>query len=257
MKAVILGSGNVATHLVQALAKKIDIIQIFSHTLSNAQSLASKIGCQNATSNLSDIITNADLYIISVKDDAIQSILERAPHVNAESIWLHTSGSKGIDVYAPNKFHNFGVLYPLQTFSKDVELEMSKVPFFIEGNDKATTQKIEEIAHLLSDKVYFADSEKRKRMHIAAVFACNFTNHLWLIADSILKGADIPFEVLMPLINATVDKIKQTTPYEAQTGPAVRCDMNVINNHLDLLSGIHKKIYQLISKDIISTHNKK
>lgn len=253
MKIVMIGAGNVATHLFHALEKNNTIIQVYSRNITNAEVLTS--GLVPATDNLGSIDSNADAYIISVKDDAVESIIDTLSEVNPKALWLHTSGSKGIDVFL-GKMHNYGVLYPLQTFSKNVDINMHEVPFFIEGNNTEVEKEIEQLAHDISDNVYPADSEKRKSMHMAAVFACNFTNHLWTLSKEILDDTNIPFSVLFPLIRATEKKIEQVEPNDAQTGPAARGDKHIINNHLENLEGIKKEIYQIISESIL-IHNKK
>ncbi|MDD2960857.1 MAG: DUF2520 domain-containing protein [Muribaculaceae bacterium] len=255
MKVVIIGAGNVATHLAIALSSKVNIVQIFSRNKDNALTLANKIGgFVEAVDNLDHIESNADVYLISVKDDAIEPIVERVSRLGNNALWLHTSGSKSIDVFRTH-LSRFGVLYPLQTFSKDVALNMEEVPFFIEGRDDETSREIKNIATLISNRVFYADSEKRRQMHIAAVFACNFANYLWTISDEILSEANLPFDVLLPLIKASVEKIGKVAPSLAQTGPAARGDMNIISDHLNSLAGNKKEIYQLLSESILNHKN--
>lgn len=251
MKAVIIGSGNVATNLARALtAAGVEIIQVYSHTLGNAAALAGTIGAE-ATDKLGDIATGADFYIISVKDDAIANVVESIPDNGA--LWVHTSGSTPIDVFHGRRKH-FGVFYPMQSFSKQIETDFTDVPFFIEADSESTEREITAVAGLLSQRVFKASSEQRRRLHIAAVFACNFANHLWAIADDVLGEAGLPFDVMLPLIRTTVDKLNRLTPAESQTGPAMRRDSKIMQSHIDMLDGDKKLIYTILSDDIMKRH---
>lgn len=254
MKIVIIGAGNVATHLSQALSKQNEILQIYSRNISNAEILCSKINGANPINKLQDIRKDADFYIISIKDDAISQVVEQIAHINDSAIWVHTSGSVPMDVFE-DKVKNYGVFYPLQTFSKNVELDFNEIPLFIEASTTEAAEKIKTLARTIVKKVYDADSKTRKQMHIAAVFACNFANHLWTIADDILAEKNLPFDVLMPLIKASVEKIGQVPPKDAQTGPAARNDLKVIGEHLKQLSGDNKQIYQMLTDSIIKHNN--
>ena len=248
-KTVIIGSGNVATHLARAYKDILNISQIFSRNIENARILADSIGCKNYTDRPESVLRDADIYIFAVKDDAIGALLDRI-YIPPKAIAVHTSGSVSKDIFE-NKAHRFGILYPLQTFTQNIPVDFSHVAFFIEGDSAETCRKIEILAKALSEKVYEAGSGKRRQLHIAAVFACNFANNMWSIANEITDRNDLPFDVLLPLIQASVDKLKYTSPLNAQTGPAARLDSNVINNHIDLLEGDKKNIYRIISDNII------
>lgn len=252
MRIVIIGAGNVATHLAKALDNKHDIIQVYSKELANAQTLAKLLKNASYTDTLSHISQDADLYIISVKDDAIKDIVSEIKFDSG--IWVHTSGSVAIDIFATS-FSNYGVLYPLQTFSKDVEVNISEIPFFIEGNKKANTTKIEDVARALSNQVLYADSSQRKSLHIAAVFGCNFVNHLWTQADEILHDAGYEFDILVPLIKATLNKAALISPIEGQTGPARRGDKNIMQSHEQMLPPSKAKLYNILSQSIINKYN--
>lgn len=255
MRIVLIGAGNVATNLAKALvAAQHDIVQIYSHTLSNAHVLAAAVGCRNATDNLGGIVTDADFYIISVKDDAIVSVVESIPDNGA--VWVHTSGSKPIDVFACHRMH-YGVFYPMQSFSKQITVDFSEVPFFIEGSSNEDAEAISALARSLSHRVYSADSDIRRRLHVAAVFSCNFANHMWAIADEVLAEAGLPFDVMLPLIRTTVDKLDKLSPAESQTGPAMRCDYDVISKHLSMLTGDKHEVYDTVTKSIIRFHSHK
>lgn len=253
-KTVIIGAGNVATHLAHAYRDILDIRQIFSRTAENAKILADSIGCSGYTDNPESILQDADIYIFSVKDDAIEPLLDKIC-IPQKALALHTSGSVSKDIFE-NMAARFGILYPLQTFTKNIPVDFSKIAFFIEGNSQETYREIEILAKSLSNKVYEAGSEKRKRLHIAAVFACNFANNMWSIANEITDRNNLPFDVLLPLIEATVDKLKYTSPLNAQTGPAARQDHKIINNHIELLDGDMKNIYRIISDNIIKMSEK-
>jgi predicted short-subunit dehydrogenase-like oxidoreductase (DUF2520 family) len=247
---VLIGSGNVATHLGLSLVNRgYKIKQVWSKQLKNADILAKKL---NSTSidNLNKL-KNADLYVVAVKDDALESVTQQ---LNVKNI-IHTSGSIGLEVFN-NKCKNSGVFYPLQTFNKEISLDFSKTPICIEANNKLFKNKLINIGNNLSDKVVTMSSEQRKRLHIAAVFACNFTNHMFSLSDTILAKSNIDFKLLLPLINQTVRKINQKKPSEVQTGPAKRKDKKVIQSHINSISDKKtKEIYKLISNSILKNND--
>lgn len=252
MRLVIFGSGNVATHIANPLSRHHDIIQIVSRDPEHADRLAKMIGGSvEATTHLSEVKDDADAYIISVNDDSIAAIAANTP---ANGLWMHTSGSIGMEVFLGHK-QRYGVLYPLQTFSRDVPVDMRKVPIFIEGNDSGSTVGIDTLAKSISRQIYHANSSQRRQLHIAAVFACNFANRLWAIADDILKEAGYDFSVLSPLLKATLEKAERTSPAEGQTGPARRGDREVMESHLNSLDTENAEIYKIISKSIFNQYN--
>lgn len=248
---VILGAGNVATHLAVNLAGKAHISQIYNHNIAGAQELAAKTGAE-ATDSLHELRRDADLYIISVKDDAISLLAEKLK--GRGGLWAHTSGSVPMDVLSPIS-DTYGVFYPMQTFSKDVDVDMSEVPLFIEGSDSASSDELKETASLITKKVYDADSERRAKLHIAAVFACNFTNRLWDISANILKEIGLGFDTMQPLVEAMLTKAVAVTPHEGQTGPARRNDTKIIQKHLDMLDGEAKELYSTLSESIIRQYH--
>lgn len=252
MRLVIFGSGNVATHIAKPLSRHHDIIQIVSRNLEHANRLAKMIGDSvEASTDLSNIREDADAYIVSVNDDSIAAIAANTP---ATGLWMHTSGSIGIEVFHGHKQH-YGVLYPLQTFSRNVPVDMPEVPIFIEGNDRESTGGINNLAKDISRHIYHADSSQRRQLHIAAVFACNFANRLWAIADDILKEAGYDFSVLSPLLKATLEKAVHTSPADGQTGPARRGDRQVMESHIKSLDTENAEIYKIISKSIFNQYN--
>ena len=250
MKTIILvGSGNVATHLGIALQNcNYKIVQVYSRSIENAKKLAQKLNT-DFTNDLTQLKC-ADLIIVSVNDDAISTVLSKLKNTAI----VHTSGSVGMDVFEAN-FSDFGVFYPLQTFNKDIELTISAIPFCIEGNSKAFEKQLVEIAKNLSSNVITINSEQRKQLHIAAVFACNFGNQMFSIADDLLTEKDIDFKILLPLINQTIAKLNTNKPKAAQTGPAKRKDIKIIQEHINLIQQEDiKELYQKISDSIIKTH---
>ena len=256
MNIVIIGSGNVATHLAQALKNRHSTVSVYSRNMENALSLAKKTGSK-ATDNINDLPRDADFYIISVKDDAISDIAALLP--DTEGTVVHTAGSVPIGIL--NRFKNHGVFYPFQTFSKDKPLDFKGVPVLIEGNSEETEEKIYDLAKSVTDNVYKITSEQRLLLHISAVFACNFVNYFYNIADTILQKAGLPFDLLLPLIDETAKKIHTNRPVEVQTGPASRNDSETMKKHLDLLMKLNEKktasLYREISKQILETQNSK
>jgi len=256
MKVVIIGSGNVATHFALALqAKGLTICQIYSRTSSNAESLAKKLDTP-FTSEISDIYRNADVYIYALKDSSFLKLLKKFNLPNT-ALHIHTSGSIPMNDFF-GYADKYGVLYPLQTFSKNKEVDFSQIPICVEAINQEVEEALLNIAHLLTPKTFVMSSEKRKKVHLAAVFACNFSNYMYDIAYDIVMSAGVDFEILKPLIAETANKIQTMTPREAQTGPAVRYDENTINKHLTLLNRKKnlKEIYRILSKSIHKRHGK-
>ncbi|MBQ5408708.1 MAG: DUF2520 domain-containing protein [Muribaculaceae bacterium] len=247
-RVVLIGSGNVATSLALALNGKCHLVQVYSRSMASAEALASRVGAQ-ATNDLSQIVTDADIYVISVVDDAITRVLEACPARGG--LWVHTSGSTSIDVFK-GKRTRYGVLYPMQSFSKSCPVDMHEVHIFIEGCDSCATQEVKELAMLLTNNVHEITSTERERLHVAAVFACNFANHMFTLSSEVLDEAGIPFDAMLPLIKTTIAKLDNLTPTQSQTGPAARGDVNVIERHLQSLSGDKHDIYRLLSQSILN-----
>ena len=252
MDVVFIGAGNVATHLSLAMQKAgYTIVQVYSQTSASASSLANRLQTQ-WTTDIHAIVNTADYYIFSIKDNALQTVIDQMPANNG--CWIHTAGSVPMELFKGYTKH-YGVLYPLQTFSKTKELDFSIIPCFIEANTKENESVIYEIVSRLSNNVQVLNSEKRKYLHLAAVFACNFTNHMYTLANKILEEQGLSGEALLPLIDETSAKIHTISPAEAQTGPAIRYDQNIILKHLALLTQPEvKDIYQIISKNIHKEH---
>lgn len=256
MKVVILGSGNVATLLGTSLWKAgYDIIQVWSRDLEHAQALANLLHT-HFTADIEQVVDSADLYILSVSDDAIPSVLSEMKLVNG--VIAHTSGSTPIAIFQ-DKFPHYGVFYPFQTFSIGKEIDFKKVPVLLEAIDSESLSVLNSAALSISDKVQECSSDQRKILHIAAVFASNFTNYFYTISQKLLEENDLSFDLIRPLILETALKVQEIMPREAQTGPAIRNDLSIINSHLKQLENEPELsvIYRLVSDQIAALINKK
>lgn len=235
MKIVFVGAGNLATNLAKALYRAgNDIMQVYSRTMESATMLASKVA-SSAVCSVDDIVNEADLYILSVKDCVLADVVSSLCDGGRKGLFVHTAGSISVDVFR-NHAARYGVLYPMQSFSKLKEVDFSSVPFFVEANNSSDRQRLLELASSLSRMVYELSSEARKHLHLAAVFACNFANHCYELSAEVLERYNIPFDVMLPLIDETARKVHQIAPKAAQTGPAVRYDKNVITMQHELLA---------------------
>lgn len=252
MKIVFIGSGNLATHLSLALkAAGEEIIQVFSRTEAHAQELAEKLACKHTT-NLDEIDLNADVYILSVKDDAINQIADSICLKCSHAVFVHTAGSVPMDIFK-GKARHYGVLYPMQTFSKARKVDFHPIPCFIEASSEENLATIRSLAESISDHVVDCDSEKRKKLHLAAVFACNLTNHCYRLAERVLQEEGIDWKLYLPLIDETAKKVSEMSPKDAQTGPMVRYDVNVMNRQLALIpDDLTRQIYRLMAESIHS-----
>ncbi|MBE6287824.1 MAG: DUF2520 domain-containing protein [Mediterranea massiliensis] len=248
---VLVGAGNLATNLGKALySKGFRIVQVFSRTETSAKALAQVVEAEYTT-ELSALFPNADLYIVALKDDAFLHLLPSMVLGKENALWIHTAGSLSVDVWQ-NYVQRCGVLYPMQTFSKMREVHFSQIPIFVEASTPSDTTLLKQIGSILSDKVYEATSLQRKSLHLAAVFACNFTNHMYALSAELLEKYNLPFEVMLPLIDETALKVHTLTPQEAQTGPAVRFDRQVMQKHQEMLSDFPtmQEIYCQLSENI-------
>jgi len=250
-RVVIIGSGNVATSLAHALVAHCCVAQIYSRTLNHARALALEVGCPDATDDLQHLVPDADAYIIAVRDDAIAGVIAAVPDNGA--LWLHTSGSKPVSLFAGHRAR-YGVLWPMQSFSREMVVPLDEVHFFAEANNADTLSDLMALGHLLSRHVVEADSDKRRRLHVASVFSCNFANHMWTLASEVLDEAGLSFDAMLPLIRTTVDKLDRLSPAQSQTGPAIRHDSKVIDSHLSMLDGDKRELYRSISQSIMN-HN--
>ena len=249
-KICIIGASSVANQIAIAFYKSgLEIVQVFNRTIEKASELAK----QTASKPIDefDLITkDADLYLVSVKDKALPEVLSKINDVNG--IVVHTSGPHGIEVFN-KKFENFGVFYPLQTFSKGNDVVISQVPFLIEANKNETELALVSLAKRISENVQIMSSDKRRQLHLAAVFANNFSNYMFNVAEEILSSHNISFDLLKPLILQTCSKAVLGKPKVFQTGPAFREDYKTIETQLELLSDNEnlREIYRLITEGII------
>jgi predicted short-subunit dehydrogenase-like oxidoreductase (DUF2520 family) len=251
IRIVIIGAGNVGQHLISAFAKSdaIEVIQVFTRNPETIFPLSNSVKAVHSYTE----ITEADLYIISVSDNAIAEVSRNLPFKN--KLVVHTSGSVSMtNLDAKNRK---GVFYPLQTFSKSKEVNFSGIPMCMEAENQTDYQVLELVAKTISDIVFNINSEQRKALHVAAVFVNNFVNHLYQIGHDICIENNIPFEILNPLIKETANKVILLSPKEAQTGPAKRNDTQTINSHLSFLSDeTQKEIYKTLTKSIIDNGKK-
>lgn len=252
IKVTVIGSGNVAQHLITAFlnSSDIEVLQVFSREKENVAHLVeySKI------TNDYDSLLESDIYIIAVSDSAITEVSSKLPF--KDRFVVHTSGSVPLkDLDAKNKR---GVFYPLQTFTKNKVVDFSNIPTCLESEFDEKYTLLENLAEAIKSRHYLISSEQRKSLHVAAVFVNNFTNHLYQIGKDICDEHLLPFEILKPLIAETADKVQSLMPLDAQTGPAKRHDQNTIGRHLALLTDdTQKEIYKILTQSIQHSHVKK
>lgn len=259
LKIAIIGAGNVATHLGPALQMAGHrVVQVFSRTASSASALADRLSCGFVT-DAEAVTADAELYVFCVRDAVLSQLAQtvwrhlrsvgdadRRPGAGCDALFIHTAGSLPVDILPAERR---GVLYPLQTFSRARQIDFRQVPLFIES--PSDEDFLLAIASQLSLTTCRMDGRRRGLLHLAAVFVCNFTNHMYDLGDHVAREAGVPFEVLLPLIDETARKVHQLSPGNAQTGPAVRLDRNVMERHLALLPGRREKeIYELLSRSI-------
>ena len=252
---VLIGAGNVGSQLGAALHKEgYFISQVYSKTKGSADKLAKKLNA-TAINDLKKINTSASVFIIAVPDDAIESVAKQLRV--KDKIVVHTSGTADMKILKSTS-KNYGVFYPLQTFSKDIPVNFKTVPICVEGSNKKTAESLLYFAKSISKNVEKVDSDERKKLHLAAVFACNFSNHMYAVADVFLKKNKLSFDLLRPLIEETTAKMKTNEPSQTQTGPALRGDKKTMNAHLKLLSKDKKlqSIYEVLSESIVAVSKK-
>jgi predicted short-subunit dehydrogenase-like oxidoreductase (DUF2520 family) len=244
MKIVIIGSGNVAYHLARAFQENnIPVSQLFGRNGNDLKFISDQLQIPFSTTRLAD----ADLYLICVSDGSISEVSKLITKENC--LVSHTSGSLPKEILEGKyRKSNF---YPLQTFSKFKDLNYKDIPFFVEADDEQDLELLQNLALTISDKVMVSTYEKRKYLHLTAVFACNFVNHLFARAKEISDSQEIPFDYFLPLIKETTEKIEILEPKLAQTGPAVRNDERVLQLHEALISNEeHLKIYKIMNESI-------
>lgn len=246
-----IGAGNVAWHLAQNLEKKkYKIAEVYSRNIANATLLSEQLQDVKPTDELNFGESQAQIFILSIADSAFEEVLEKII-LPKNSILIHSSGSQPLAILK-KACSQIAVFYPLQTFSKAKKINLWEVPFCLEANSEQTMAIVSELAKSLSDKIYHLNSQQRATIHVAAVFACNFSNHLLVIAEDILIKNNLNFEILKPLLQETFEKALSIPPKKAQTGPASRGDTNTLKKHIDFLEneGNYKEIYQIITRSI-------
>lgn len=253
MDITIIGAGNVGTNLIKAFVSAgFNIVQIISRKSNFAGELAKSVGAEYEISIKN--LKKADVYFICTPDDVIRQVADN--EIFSEKLIVHTSGTVSMSVLA-KRTSKYGVFYPLQSLKKSEDTNFKRVPIFIEAIDKKILAVLEFIAKRIADNVYELSSEKRLKLHIAAVFANNFTNHMITIAEQFIEKNNIPVEVLAPLLQKTSEKIKNGGTKEHQTGPACRGDKETINAHLKILSNeksLMKNIYAIMSESLFEMY---
>ena len=242
MKIVLIGRGRLATNLLPALQRAgHDVMSIDSRTLES-------------------LPMEADVFVVSVKDSALQEVVGQAVKGREGQLFVHTAGSMPMTLLQEQGAGRCGVFYPMQTFSKERLVDFGEIALFIEASDADSLQTLNVLAASLTTHVYQLTSDDRRYLHLAAVFACNFANHCYALAADVLQRRGLPFDVLLPLADETARKVHQLPPRQAQTGPAVRYDENVINMQHQLLNDQPdvQAVYDLLSQSIhrIATEQK-
>lgn len=249
-KITIVGAGNVGHNFGKGFKNAGYIIhEVYSKTQTSASLLGHSLSC-DYTTDLTTLKADTDLIILAVNDDVLASVIAQIKI--KDKLMVHTSGSTPISVFEAHDIENYGILYPVQSFSKNETESLEPIPFCVEGNNAKTSELLYSLARSVSRKVYAMDSDKRKSLHVAAVFANNFSNHMFHIADDLLRKHEISFEVIRPLLEKTASKIHTERPKDVQTGPAVRNDRKVIEEHLNYLknNSTYRELYQKITDSI-------
>lgn len=262
LNIVVIGTGNVAYHIVKSFSNSniLNVAQVFNHRNSkDARQFSKQFNC-DLVSDYSAINENADIYIIAVKDDVIAEVVKNLIPLKLKGIVVHTSGSVDMTVLKAAS-HKIGVYYPLQTFYKGANIDWKTTPLLIEGNSKSVEIKLKQVATSVSEKVKVVDSKSRLQIHLAAVFACNFTNAMYVSAYQIIENnlSKRDTDLLLPIMQHSFQKLEEIHPVKAQTGPAMRNDKVVMKKHLDLIKQNKQltAIYKSLSDLIVSQQNSK
>jgi predicted short-subunit dehydrogenase-like oxidoreductase (DUF2520 family) len=251
-----IGSGNLAWHLAPALDNVGFVVkEVFSPNPQHAKQLTARLYQAEVKATLDFSTSNSSLFIISVSDEAIKSIAQEII-LPDEAILVHTSGSQPLSELEFSATNNIGVFYPLQTFSKQKKVDFKNIPIFIESNNEETEEALMLIGKSISNEVRKIGSEERKALHVAAVFASNFTNHMLTISEGIMQQNGLDYEWLKPLILETIQKSLGLDPESAQTGPAKRGDLEILDKHLEFLKEDEAvaEIYKIVSQHIVDKY---
>lgn len=257
MNVSFIGSGNLAWHLAPALDDTdYSVKEVYSQNANHASALVEKLYHAQVKSSLDFSLSPSKIFIIAVSDDVIVEVAQEVI-LPENAILLHTSGSQPLSVLSYAAAFRVGVFYPLQTFTKNKKVEFKEIPFFIESEDPETEKVLLNMAKAISKKVYKITAQERKALHVAAVFASNFTNHMLAISRDILLDNKLDFELLKPLITETINKTFSLGPDQAQTGPAKRGDLEILDKHLEFLQndGAVAEIYKVISQHIVDRYD--
>lgn len=253
-RVVLVGAGNMATAIAYALKEGGNTpVAVWSRTLESAELLGGRVGC--AFTNEIASLPDADVFIISVSDNALRDVAVVVAKRFPDALLLHTAGSIPMDTLREVGATRYGVLYPMQTVNKNNPASLKNITTFIEGCCDDVIALIEKMAYVISDKVVYATSEQRCSLHVAAVFACNFPNAVYNMAYELMQRNSLPFDAMLPLIDEAARKVHHMLPQEAQTGPARRGDENVMNLHKSMLDGELANIYETLS-DYIMKRNR-
>ncbi len=253
-----IGAGNLAWHLAPALDNIGYVVkEVYSRNPRSARELTSRLYQAEVKPTLDFSTSPSRIFIIAIADDAIRSVAQEII-LPDDAILAHTSGSQPLSILGYAATPHIGVFYPLQTFSKSKKIDFSKVPIFIESETLGAEEALMEMANAISDEVHPIESDERKALHVAAVFASNFTNHMLTISQDLLNQNNLSFDLLKPLIAETMSKGLEIGPDNAQTGPAIRGDFEILDKHMDFLKTDESlvAIYKLISQHIIDRHDK-
>ncbi|ADR22460.1 hypothetical protein MATR_36940 [Marivirga tractuosa] len=248
-----IGAGNVAWHLAPALENVGHFVnEVYTPDGKSAKKLVGNLYNAKIKESLDFSDSPSQIFILAVPDDAIQSIAQEIK-LPEQSLMVHTSGSKGLDAMEYSSAAATGVFYPLQTFSKSKKLDFERIPFLLESENKEALKILNILAKSLSKNIKIVSTAQRKQMHLAAVFACNFTNHMMSISENIMKNAQLDFSLLHPLVLETIEKALKHSPKSVQTGPAKRGDLETLDKHMEMLQSDEnvQEIYRLISQNIL------
>ena len=249
-RILIVGAGNMATAIATALKNCGNPpVAVWSRTEESARMLGTSIGCE--WTNSLDALPPADVVIISIVDSALDDVASLVTRRYPDAVILHTAGSVPMDSLRTAGASLYGVLYPMQTVNKNKVVPLDDVTVFIEGSTPEVTEVIRSISSRISNKVVYATSEQRCSLHVAAVFACNFPNAVYCMAAEILEQFNLPFDSMLPLIEEAARKVHKMPPSQAQTGPAKRGDINIMNMHKSMLTPELAQIYDLLSNYIM------
>jgi predicted short-subunit dehydrogenase-like oxidoreductase (DUF2520 family) len=250
-----VGAGNVAWHLAPALENVGHFVyEVHTANGKSAKKLVGNLYNAQVKEDLDFSDSPSQIFILAVPDDAIQSIVQEMK-LPEQSLIVHTSGSKGLDVLEYSSAAATGVFYPLQTFSKNKKIDFDSIPFLLESENEEALNILKRLAKSLSKNIKLVSTAQRKQMHLAAVFSCNFTNHMMSISEKIMQNAGLDFSLLHPLISETVEKALKHSPYSVQTGPAKRGDLETLDKHMEMLQSDEnvQEIYKLISQHILDS----